>query len=178
MKTARLLAVVVALTIITGAQAGRRSYQSGCSGGNCSSGACATPLYTPAVPAPQVQPPSSAAPVHSQVEPPKTDDPLSQVNARRVAAGLRPYLPCHGLRQAAHSAASYRARYRIREHVMVGAGDFQFLPPGVQAQAAGCAAWPPHLGFGACAMYDQYQYAGAASVMGDDGLMYHHLFVR
>ena len=38
--------------------------------------------------------------------------------------------------------------------------------------------WPPADGFGACAMYDSYTFAGAASVMGDDGLMYHHLFVR
>lgn len=103
---------------------------------------------------------------------------LAEVNARRAERGLRPYVYDPALTEGARQAATYRARYRIRGHVTGGMGDFQFLPAGAQSQTAGCGALEPSWGFQTCAMYDRYTYAGAASVPGDDGLIYHHLFVR
>lgn len=106
------------------------------------------------------------------------DNALARVNQQRAARGLPPFMEDPALTQAAQAAASYRARFRMFGHVTGGMGDFQFLPPGTHADAAGCAAYPDHYGFMACAVYENYQYAGAASVPGPDGKMYHHLFVR
>lgn len=159
MKLIRLFAVLGLVLFVADSQAGRRGRSSGgCQGGNC-------PAVTPATTAPAPKPAA-------------VTDPLAQVNARRAAAGLRLYVHDPALTTAARSAATYRARFRIRGHVETGLGDFQFLPAGASATAAGCAAWPPADGFAACAMYDSYTYAGAATVIGDDGLAYHHLFVR
>jgi hypothetical protein len=106
-------------------------------------------------------------------------DALPTLNGQRAAKGLPAYARDDGLSVAALAAARYRARYRIRGHVTAGMGDFAFLPPGCNADAAGCACWPPTMGFGACCMDDtEYHCAGAATVRGADGMNYHHLFVR
>lgn len=107
-----------------------------------------------------------------------THDALDEVNAARARRGLRPYLRDAGLTQAAQSAATYRATHRIFGHVSGGMGDFRFLPPGSHASAAGCGALEPSWGFRSCAMFESWTYAGAATVRGADGRLYHHLFVR
>jgi hypothetical protein len=79
------------------------------------------------------------------------------------------------LNKAALEAARRRAAGLIQGHLP---SDFACLPEGGQATAAGCAAWEPSLGWGACCTYDNYTYAGAAWVLGSDGRRYMHLFVR
>lgn len=101
-------------------------------------------------------------------------DALDQVNAQRAARGLPPFARDHGLALGAQAAAAHRASARMFGHT---ANDFAFLPPGARASAAGCAAYPAHYGFMACCTYDRAIYAGAASVPGPDGRVYHHLFV-
>lgn len=103
---------------------------------------------------------------------------LAQVNAQRAARGLPPYREDPSLTAAAMAAADYRAAYRIAGHVGGGMGDFAFLPPGATADAAGCGALEPSWGFAACCVYESYQYAGAARVMGADGRFYNHIFVK
>lgn len=106
------------------------------------------------------------------------DDALAEVNAKRAAKGLRPYLRDEGLTVAARAAAAFRAARLMFGHTTGGRGDFQFLPPGVHAASAGCAAYPPSFGWMSCDVYDNYTYAGAAWVMGRDGKRYCHIFVR
>lgn len=199
MKSLNLIAALFAVIVLASdTHAGRPRWSGGgCANGQCGTcpgGNCGVPVATPAPVATQPAAPidcpngNCAASVPATPTTPKpvtaakpiepATDPLAQVNARRAAAGLRPYQHDPALTTAAKAAATYRARYRIKGHVIGGMGDFQFLPPGTQATAAGCAAWPPADGFGSCAMYDSYTFAGAASVQGEDGLVYHHLFVR
>ena len=102
-------------------------------------------------------------------------DALAQVNALRAARGLSPYEHDPQLHEAAKACAAHRARYRIAGHT---ANDFAFLPAGASAPSSGCAAWPKGSGFGSCCIYDGYRYAGAATVLGTDGIEYHHIFVR
>jgi hypothetical protein len=97
------------------------------------------------------------------------------VNRARAARGLPPYIRDEGLTQGAISAALARARGLIRGHT---ANDFAYLPPGSSAAAAGCGALEASWGFQSCAMFDRYRFAGAATVRGRDGRLYHHLFVR
>jgi hypothetical protein len=97
------------------------------------------------------------------------------VNAKRAARGLRPFQHDPLLTIAAEACAAHRAQHRLFGH---SANDFQFLPAGAKANAAGCAAYPASYGFMACCVYDSYTFAGAASVTGPDGRVYHHLFVR
>lgn len=102
-------------------------------------------------------------------------DALAQLNAQRAARGLRPYQHDPLLAEAAARCAAFRAERRITGHT---SNDFAFLQ-GVTAAAAGCAAWPQGIGFGACEMYaPNYTHAGAAWVVGADGRVYCHLFVR
>lgn len=107
---------------------------------------------------------------------------LDLVNAKRAARGLKPYERDDGLTLGAMACAQYRADRLYASHVSQYRGesktDFSFLPPGCRADAGGCAAYPPELTFGACAMYDDYKTAGAAYVVGRDGLRYCELFVR
>lgn len=100
---------------------------------------------------------------------------LDEVNAIRAASGLPPYQRDDGLTVAAKAAATFRAARFIAGHTN---NDFAFLPAGTLAPAAGCAANGPEHGFMACAMFDDYQFAGAAFVIGIDGRAYCHLFVR
>lgn len=139
---------------------------------SCATGSCPAPAsFAPAANCPGgVCPLPAAAGAGDGAE-----DALAQVNAQRAARGLRPYLRDEGLFQAARGAAAFRARHRLFGHT---SSDFAFLPPGVSAAAAGCAAYPQSYGFMACAVYENYTFAGAAWVPGGDGKMYCHLFVR
>jgi hypothetical protein len=119
-------------------------------------------------------------PVTCPVAPPiqtanESSNALAEVNAARSARGLRPFIVDEGLTQAALGAARFRAAYRIAGHT---SNDFAYLPTGVQASAAGCAAWEDSWGWGSCCTYDGYAYAGAAWVRGTDNRRYMHLFVR
>jgi hypothetical protein len=101
-------------------------------------------------------------------------DALDEVNAARAARGLPPYVRDDALTLAAKQAAAFRAGRLCAGHT---ADDFTFLPFRSAAQAAGCAAWAPSMGWGACATYDSYSHAGAAWAVGADGRRYMHLYV-
>jgi hypothetical protein len=102
-------------------------------------------------------------------------DALDEVNARRAAKGLRPFLKDEGLTQAAYSAASYRAARLITGHDPNG--DFRHVPTGSFANYGGCAAWHG-TDWGSCCSDEDHTYAGAAWVRGADNRRYMHLFVR
>lgn len=104
-----------------------------------------------------------------------SDDALDEVNATRAQRGLRSFIKDDLLTIAAKNAASIRASSLIAGHT---SNDFNCIPSGGSASAAGCAAWTPDWGWGACCTYESYTYAGAAWVMGRDGRRYMHLFVR
>lgn len=104
------------------------------------------------------------------------DDALAEVNAKRARQGLYPLLPDPGLTMAARACAGERARRRIHGHLR---NDFAHVPAGTRASGAGCAAWPPSMGWGSCyADTRRHRYGGAAWAIGPDGLRYMHLFVR
>jgi hypothetical protein len=103
-----------------------------------------------------------------------TGDGLDEVNAKRAARGLRPFVRDEGLTRAAASCAAFRASHLLFGHT---ANDFAFVPPGAQADAAGCAAYPASYGWMSCCTYEGYTHAGAAWVTGADGKRYMHLFV-
>ena len=103
------------------------------------------------------------------------EDALAEVNAARARRGLPPFIHDPALSAAAASCADHRAQYLIAGHT---SNDFNALPRGAHAVASGCAAWPAHLGWGACCTYDGYRYAGAAFAVGPDGRRYMHIFVR
>jgi len=131
---------------------------------------------------------SQYAPVEADVSKPSADasrpsadsasgeDALAEVNAVRAQRGLHPYQHDPLLHQAARAAAKQRAARLISGHLPES--DFSYVPSGGSATAAGCAAWTPDWGWGACCTYDNYTYAGASWVMGQDGRRYMHLFVR
>lgn len=100
---------------------------------------------------------------------------LDEVNATRAQRGLPPFRYDEGLTRAAQACAQFRADRRIEGHT---SNDFSFVPAGSHATSAGCAAWAPSMGWGACCTYEQHSYAGAAYAMGPDGRRYMHLFVR
>jgi hypothetical protein len=134
---------------------------------------------------PAYSPPSYAAPVtHTSNYTPSTDaaaptagagDGLDEVNARRAARGLRPYVRDDALTQAAKACAAFRAERGLFGHT---SNDFAFLPPGATAASAGCAAYPPSHGWMSCCVEENYTYAGAAYVTGADGRRYMQLYVR
>lgn len=103
------------------------------------------------------------------------EDALHVVNQQRAKRGLPAYQRDEALSVAALKAATFRAENQLFGHT---SNDFAFLPPGSSADAAGCAAYPQSYGFMACATYESYKFAGAASVRGRNGLYYHHLFVK
>ncbi len=134
-------------------------------GDSCPCDICYCALRKPTVPCPDACPANAAT----------SGDGLGEVNAKRAARGLKPYIRDEGLTAAARGAAEYRAARLMFGHT---ANDFQFLPAGFSADAAGCAAYPPAYGWMSCAIYDNYSHAGAVWVMGSDGKRYCHLFVR
>lgn len=106
---------------------------------------------------------------------PTAKEVLDEVNAARADRSLQPFKLDKDLARGAAACAAYRARNRLAGHT---SNDFVFLPPGADASAAGCAAWPVELGWGSCCTYDNYEYAGAAYSVGSDGRRYMQLFVR
>jgi hypothetical protein len=101
---------------------------------------------------------------------------LDEVNARRAARGLYPYVRDEYLTQGAANVAAFRAQRRMAGHT---SNDFGGLPAGVRASASGCAAWEPSMGWGSCCTDEVGpRYAGAAWAMGSDGRRYMQLFVR
>lgn len=125
--------------------------------------------------------PDGQVPVVPDTSPKPTDnrdDALDEVNAKRATRGMRPYVRDEGLTIAARAAAKYRADRLMFGHVMQGAGDFQFLPPGTNAASAGCAAYPASYGWLSCDIWESNKYAGAAWAPGRDGKRYMHIFVR
>jgi hypothetical protein len=104
-----------------------------------------------------------------------TGDGLDEVNAKRAARGLRPYVRDEGLTQAARACAAFRAERGLFGHTT---NDFAFVPAGTSASSAGCAAYPVSYGWMSCCVYEGYTLAGAAWVTGRDGRRYMHLFVR
>lgn len=102
-------------------------------------------------------------------------DALAEVNAERQKRGLPPFKHDPLLTQAAQEAARQRASRGISGHL---ASDFDCLPAGAHADAAGCGALDDSWGWGTCCTYDNYTHAGAAWVRGSDGRRYMHLFVR
>jgi hypothetical protein len=103
-------------------------------------------------------------------------DALDEVNKERKDKSLTPFVRDTGLTEGAMKCADFRAARLIRGHT---SNDFGFLPDGVFAPAAGCAAWSQGEGWGACCTYDrEYTRAGAAFSIGKDGRRYMHLFVR
>ena len=103
------------------------------------------------------------------------EEVLAEVNALRAQRGLPPYILDTNLTHGAVACAEYRARHGIQGHT---SNDFGFLPAGVRAGAAGCAAWPVGMGWGSCCCYDNYRFAGAGFCVGADGKRYMHLFVK
>jgi hypothetical protein len=107
------------------------------------------------------------------------EDALKEVNAKRATRGLPPFAYDAGLTQAAEAAAKFRAERLIFGHVSdTNLGDFRFLPPGVKADSAGCAAYEDRYGWMSCCTWEGYTAAGAAWARGADGKRYMHLFVR
>jgi hypothetical protein len=129
--------------------------------------------YPTAVPAPAGF--SNAVPAPTSVSNGMAGDGLDEVNAKRAARGLRPYIRDEGLSQAAQACAAFRAQHGLFGHT---SNDFGFVPAGTSASSAGCAAYPAGYGWMSCCTYDNYTYAGAAWVTGRDGQRYMHLFVR
>lgn len=109
---------------------------------------------------------------------PAVVDALAEVNAKRAARGLRPYLPDPLLAEGAARLAAARAARLQFGHFTGGLGDFAHLPPGAVAAATGCGAYPPSYGWMTCATYDGYTHAGAAWAAGADGKRYMHLVCR
>lgn len=103
------------------------------------------------------------------------EDALAEVNAARAARGLKLFIKDADLTAGAINVADFRAARLMAGHT---GNDFSGLPVGSSASAAGCAAWEPTWGWGACCTYENYTYAGAAWAMGKDGRRYMQIFVR
>jgi len=180
----RLLLAALALAIIaTDSQAGpfRRRAQSAYQP-TYQQPVYESPTYTPSAVAPSGEyvtnytPAATASPAPS-AEPVgwSAGDGLDEVNAKRAASGLRPFIRDEGLTQAARSCAEFRATHGLFGHT---GNDFAFVPAGSSASSTGCAAYPAEYGWMSCCTYENYTYAGAAYVTGRDGRRYMHLFVR
>jgi hypothetical protein len=139
----------------------------------CPDGKCPMPL-----PGSVIRPAQPSCPDGKCGLAPTAGGALAEVNAKRAARGLRPFVEDPALTEAAQKCAEFRARYRLFGHVMTGGGDFSFLPYGARAASSGCAAYAPSYGWMSCCVYENYTYGGAAWAMGSDGKRYMHLFVR
>ncbi len=164
MRVLFALSVVAALASV--AEAGwlrnrtvvRSTSVTSCQGASCSAGASVAPTESVSV----------AIAVSSDA------GALAEVNAKRAARGLRPFVHDPLLTAAAERCAAFRAQHGLFGHTQ---NDFAFLS-GASAIAAGCAAYPAEYGWLSCCTYEGYTYAGAAYVTGRDGKRYMHLFVR
>lgn len=106
-------------------------------------------------------------------------DALQEVNDARKARGLPPFQPDAKLTEAALACAREMAARGIHGHLPES--DFKHLSSTVSTNgvAAGCAALEPSWGWQSCCWDDVGPtHAGAAYVMGADGLRYNHIFVR
>lgn len=103
------------------------------------------------------------------------EDALDEVNKKRADLGLKPFIKDKLLTEGALNCAKERAKFGIHGHL---SSDFDWLPSGANATAAGCGALEPSWGWGTCCYTENYTYAGAAWVMGNDGRRYMHIFVR
>lgn len=148
--------------------------QSNCPGGICTKASTTTnKTVVRGADAVVVTQPTAKAPTTKE---PPTADALDEVNRQRAARGLPPFIRCPHLTAGAINIAAHRARFRIHGHC---SNDFQALPIGTSAACAGCAAWAAGSEFGACGLYEnRYRYAGAAAVVGPDGIRYSHIFYR
>ena len=100
---------------------------------------------------------------------------FAEINEQRRLAGRPPFKPCPGLQAAAEACVAYRAKIGAQGHVNDGA----FVPPGYSMACAGAACWPQGNGLGGCnRIAGNETYCGAASCMGSDGRIYHHLYYR
>jgi hypothetical protein len=106
------------------------------------------------------------------------EDALDDANSQRQRKGLPAFIRDDAMTEAAKACATYRAQRRIEGHVRGGMGDFQFVPKGSWADAAGCSVRDPGDPFATCCLFERWKYAGAAKVIGPDGREYHHLFVH
>ncbi len=145
----------------------------GCPGGQC--GAVVRPAVAASHPPLSLVIREAPAEEESDETQPVGTSALMEVNAARAARGLPAFIYDLGLSRAAGGCAVWRAERLIAGHT---ANDFQALPPGSTASAAGCSAVTPEWGFQSCCLYERWTYAGAAKVMGRDGKMYCHLFVH
>lgn len=120
----------------------------------------------------------SDSPKENKSELQECADALAEVNEARAKRGLKPYINDPVLNKAALACARYRAERLMDGHCNTPRGDFSFLPQDYDTNGVvgGCAAWRD--GFGACALYDNYTFCGAAWVRGKDGLKYCHIFCR
>lgn len=143
--------------------------QGACTQASCPQGVC---VVQDSHPGPLPSPQSTASTVASASE---CREALDEVNADRAKHGLSKFQHDPLLSKAAYACAKARAVSHIYGHLP---SDFDYLPPGAHATAAGCGALEPSWGWGTCCTHDSYTYAGAAWVMGDDGRRYMHLFVR
>src|ERR1700733_9056457 len=82
-------------------------------------------------------------------------DALAEVNATRRARGLAPFIKDASLTAGAINVADFRAARLMEGHT---SNDFGGLPVRAVATAAGCAAWEPSWGWGACCTYENYTY--------------------
>jgi hypothetical protein len=104
-----------------------------------------------------------------------SDDDLIEVNLLRASKGIKPFEKDDCLTVTAAALARFRAEHLIEGH---STNDFAYLPAGCKADTMGCAAWPLGTGFGACALFDDYTYAGAAWHLGSDSRRYMHVAYR
>src|SRR5262245_54901178 len=112
------------------------------------------PMQQPDVIMPTVAPGSSPGVVTVSAVaamPAGSGDGLEEVNTQRAARGLRPYVRDESLTQAAQRCAAFRAERGLFGHT---SNDFAFLPAGVCAGSAGCAAYPASYGWMSCCVYD------------------------
>ena len=101
-------------------------------------------------------------------------DAMADVNARRAAAGLKPFILDPELMEAAKNAASCRASILCTGHLQ---NDYAAGGPGYPASVSGCGVMQYGM-FLSCGSEDRKTYAGAAKALGKDGRWYCHLFVR